>query len=97
VAAGSNSSSGKSPAATVRPPPAPRKAPVAAPVSTHVPITEIGSSQCRFIVDDRAVPAICCGMPAVGGSWCSQHLKIVYTPTALRTVHNRSRGAAVRQ
>jgi hypothetical protein len=70
-----------------------RKAQAPAPVSPHVAITEVGSGQCRFIVDARRVPALCCGLPAAGGSWCSQHLAIVYTPSALRTVRDRERAA----
>jgi hypothetical protein len=50
-------------------------APVA---SKRVPITEIGFGQCRFIVEDRSFPALCCGEPTLGGSWCPQHRALVF-------------------
>jgi hypothetical protein len=54
-------------------------APVA---SRRVPITEIGFAQCRFVVDDRNFPALCCGEPTLGGSWCAQHRALVFVRVA---------------
>ena len=34
-----------------------------------IPITEVGFGQCRFVIDDRSFPALCCGEPTLGGSW----------------------------
>jgi hypothetical protein len=57
-----------------------------------VPLTELGEAQCRFIVDDRTVPALCCGCPTPrGSSWCEHHKRIVYTPAGLNWLHGGSR------
>lgn len=61
-------------------------APVA---SKRVPITEIGFSQCRFIVDDRTFPALCCGEPTLGGSWCAQHRALVFVRVAAPSNHRK--------
>jgi hypothetical protein len=50
--------------------------------SKRVPITEIGFGQCRFVVDDRNFPALCCGEPTLGGSWCAQHRALVFVRVA---------------
>src|SRR5918998_2248251 len=47
-----------------------------------IPITEIGFGQCRFVVDDRNFPALCCGEPTLGGSWCAQHRALVFVRVA---------------
>jgi hypothetical protein len=54
-------------------------APVA---SKRVPITEIGFAQCRFVVEDRTFPALCCGEPTLGGSWCAHHRALVFVRVA---------------
>jgi hypothetical protein len=47
-----------------------------------VSIIDVGSGQCRFIIDDGAFPAICCGARArCPSSWCDRHAEIVFTPT----------------
>ncbi len=44
-------------------------------------ILDVGPNQCRFIIDDGTVPALCCAAPApVGSSWCDTHFHIVYIP-----------------
>jgi hypothetical protein len=48
----------------------------------RVPITEIGFGQCRFVIDDRSFPALCCGEPTLGGSWCAQHRALVFVRVA---------------
>jgi hypothetical protein len=50
--------------------------------SKRVPITEVGFAQCRFVVDDRSFPALCCGEPTLGGSWCAQHRALVFVRVA---------------
>jgi hypothetical protein len=67
------------------------------PAALAVPITEIGVAQCRFIVDDKAFPAVCCGASTlVGSSWCEAHKRIVYTPDGLKWLHagSRARGTS---
>jgi len=55
----------------------------AAPIaSKRVPITEIGFGQCRFIIDDRTFPALCCGELTLGGSWCAHHRALVFVRVA---------------
>ena len=52
-----------------------------------VPLLALRSRQCRFVIGDRVVPAIFCGEPTIGGSWCSAHRQLVYTrspPVALK-------------
>ena len=47
-----------------------------------VSIIDVGSGQCRFIIDDGAFPAICCGARArCPSSWRDRHAEIVFTPT----------------
>ena len=62
-------------------------APVA---SRRVPITEVGFAQCRFVVDDRSFPALCCGEPTLGGSWCAQHRALVFVRVAAAPNHRKS-------
>ena len=50
--------------------------------SKRVPITEVGFAQCRFVVDDRSFPALCCGEPTLGGSWCAHHRALVFVRVA---------------
>src|SRR5919112_2910189 len=47
-----------------------------------IPITEVGFGQCRFVIDDRSFPAVCCGEPTLGGSWCAQHRALVFVRVA---------------
>jgi hypothetical protein len=55
----------------------------AAPIaSKRVPITEVGFGQCRFVVDDGSFPALCCGEPTLGGSWCAHHRALVFVRVA---------------
>jgi hypothetical protein len=52
----------------------------------------VGVSQCRFIVDDGVVPALCCGrITPANSSWCDAHLRIVYTPEGLQRISGRLR------
>jgi hypothetical protein len=57
-----------------------------------VSILDAGPNQCRFIVDDATVPALCCGgtTPAAS-SWCEEHLRLVFTPDGLRSERGRLR------
>jgi hypothetical protein len=43
-----------------------------------VQLIKAGFAQCRFIVSENTSPAICCGAPTNGGSWCEWHRHIVY-------------------
>ncbi len=36
-------------------------------------LLKVGSGQCRYIISETYSPAICCGAPARGGSWCEEH------------------------
>jgi hypothetical protein len=58
--------------------------------SKRVPITEIGFAQCRFVVDDRSFPALCCGEPTLGGSWCAHHRALVFVRVAASPNHRKS-------
>ncbi len=49
-----------------------------------IPITEVGFGQCRFVIDDRSFPALCCGEPTLGGSWCAQHRALVFVRVAVQ-------------
>jgi hypothetical protein len=60
--------------------------------SYAVSLFDAGPHQCRFIVEDGIVPAICCGAPApLGSSWCDEHLRIVFTSEGLRSQRERLR------
>ena len=54
-----------------------------------VELIKAGFAQCRYIVSDGQ-PAICCGAPTDGGSWCSSHRHIVYEPARPRSRPDRS-------
>ena len=55
-------------------------------------IIDVGPNQCRFIVDDGVMPALCCGgRTPLGSSWCADHLRIVFTPEGLRSHQGRVR------
>lgn len=54
------------------------KKPSPDPMNKYVPITAIGFGQCRFVVDDTKIPALCCGQPAGTGSWCAEHRRLVF-------------------
>jgi hypothetical protein len=57
-----------------------------------VSILEAGPHQCRFIVDDGIVPALCCGaLTPAASSWCEEHLRVVFTPEGLRSQRGRLR------
>ena len=36
-------------------------------------LLKVGSCQCRYIISETYSPAICCGAPTKGGSWCEEH------------------------
>jgi hypothetical protein len=60
--------------------------------SHPVSILDAGAHQCRFIIDDAAIPAICCGAPTpTGSSWCDDHLRIVFTQEGLSSHRHRLR------
>jgi hypothetical protein len=42
------------------------------------PLLEVGFAQCRYIVSQSLSPAICCGAPTNGGSWCDEHKARVF-------------------
>jgi hypothetical protein len=48
-----------------------------------VQLIDAGFAQCRFIVSESS-PAMCCGAPTDGGSWCKWHREIVYEATRPR-------------
>jgi hypothetical protein len=56
-----------------------------------VQLIKAGFAQCRFIVSETDSPAICCGAPTDGGSWCTWHRHIVY-----ETVRHRAQPQPVR-
>ena len=65
------------------------KAPV--PSSHHtVELIKAGFAQCRYIVSDASEPALCCGAPTDGGSWCDWHRHIVYEPARQRVRPTRT-------
>jgi GcrA cell cycle regulator len=66
------------------PKPVETPAPIPAPTTEPTSLVELTSQQCRYVVDDSRVPALCCGAPTIGGSWCAFHTRIVFTPAALR-------------
>jgi hypothetical protein len=60
-----------------------------------IPITEVGVSQCRFIVEDSDFPALCCGAPTpVRSSWCEGHRRIVYTPDGQKWLRASAQGTS---
>jgi hypothetical protein len=60
--------------------------------SHAVSILDAGPHQCRFIVKDGIVPAICCGAPTpLASSWCNEHLRIVFTAEGHRLQRARLR------
>ncbi len=36
-------------------------------------LLKVGLRQCRYIISETYSPAICCGAPTAGGSWCDEH------------------------
>ena len=40
--------------------------------------------QCRYIISETYSPAICCGAPTNGGSWCEEHRARVLVRSAVR-------------
>jgi hypothetical protein len=56
--------------------------------SKGIPITEVVFGQCRFVVDDRTFPALCCAEATLGGSWCAHHRALVFVRVAAPQ-HNR--------
>ena len=64
------------------------------PSSKHaVPLTQAGFAQCRFIISNTSAPAICCGAPTDGGSWCEWHRHIVYESSRQRVRTDRTSDA----
>jgi hypothetical protein len=62
------------------------------PNAVGVPITEVGFAQCRFIINDAVFPALCCGAGTTrASSWCEYHARVVFTPTGLTYIRQRSR------
>lgn len=62
---------------------------VRAPSQHAVELINAGFGQCRFIVSDGSQPAMCCGAPTNGGSWCKGHRAIVYETARQRVRPNR--------
>ena len=68
---------------------------IRAPSRKHaVQLIKAGFAQCRFIVSDTSSPAICCGAPTDGGSWCAWHRHIVYESARGRVRPDQPAGAA---
>jgi hypothetical protein len=59
-----------------------------------VQLIEVGYAQCRFIVSEPSAPALCCGAPTDGGSWCEWHRQVVYESSRQRVRPDRPAGAA---
>ncbi len=60
--------------------------------SHAVSILDAGLHQCRFIIDDGAMPALCCGAwSPTGSSWCDDHLRVVFTLEGIHSHRNRLR------
>jgi hypothetical protein len=55
-----------------------------------VELIKAGFAQCRYIVSDSFEPALCCGAPTDGGSWCAWHRRIVYEPARQRVRPERT-------
>jgi hypothetical protein len=74
------------------PTPAP---PVAQPLAKGMSLFKIKARQCRYIVSDTHSPAIFCGAPTEGGSWCLEHHARVFVRSAPRpgAKANRQLGA----
>ncbi len=59
------------------------------PSNRHaVELIKAGYAQCRYIVSENSRPAICCGAPTDGGSWCDWHRHIVYEASRQRVRPN---------
>ena len=66
-----------------------------APSRKHaVQLIKAGFAQCRFIVSETSMPAICCGAPTDGGSWCAWHRHIVYETARQRRPGQPANAAA---
>ncbi len=48
-------------------------------------LLKVGSGQCRYIISETYSPAICCGAPTKGGSWCEEHRARVLVRVPVRT------------
>ena len=46
--------------------------------SRGTPLLKVGSGECRYITSETYAPAICCGAPTHGGSWCTEHRARVF-------------------
>jgi hypothetical protein len=47
-------------------------------------LLKAGFRQCRYIISETYSPAICCGAPTNGGSWCEEHRARVLVRSAVR-------------
>ena len=54
------------------------------PKRKGVPLLKAGFGQCRYIISETYSPAICCGAPTRGGSWCEEHRARVLVRVPLR-------------
>ncbi len=66
------------------PTPATPAPPVAQPLAKGMSLFKIKARQCRYIVSDTHSPAIFCGAPTEGGSWCLEHHARVFVRSAPR-------------
>jgi hypothetical protein len=48
-------------------------------------LLKAGFRQCRYIISETYSPAICCGAPTNGSSWCEEHRARVLVRVPLRT------------
>lgn len=64
------------------PPPAPPALPTVQ--SKRIPLAHVGFCQCRFgVSEDGAREFLCCGLTTlIGESWCSEHRRTVFQPSA---------------
>ena len=54
-------------------------------------LLKVGFRQCRYIISETYSPAICCGAPTSGGSWCDEHKARVFVRSSVRPLRPEQR------
>ena len=54
-------------------------------------LLKVGFRQCRYIISETYSPAICCGAPTNGGSWCDEHRARVLVRSSVRPLRPEQR------
>ena len=54
-------------------------------------LIKAGFRQCRYIISETYFPAICCGAPTNGGSWCDEHQARVFVRSSVRPLRPEQR------